>query len=373
MTNSIKYVPIIKTGDAEIRGLENLTDRVKTSITPLVELTRSRSTKTLPRGDVLRRIDRFTEAYGNRPFILDLTAIPELKNEQIDHLLTSRHGYENWTNFADHLSASLPSLIPTVQVVEDIDDADEIERRLRIQVDALARHFPLIAYRFSPLDLSYADDLRAMAEGTEGLMGRLICIVDCDFIGRQKAVAYAQSALAVVHHLATLGIREIVVAGTSFPQNPTDYGDDDNRGGHTLEEVCTFEQLRTQVSDRVAKRVHLIYGDYASINPHRNDQRGGSPWVPRIDIPTETELFYRRSRRNSDVEESYRATYTRVARSIVRVRDYHRLRNVLGPCWGLDQVDLAASGSPQGLHPSFWISVRMNIHITIRCMCLSRA
>ena len=39
------YVPVMKTGDAELRGLANLSSDVKDRIVPLIELTRSRSSK----------------------------------------------------------------------------------------------------------------------------------------------------------------------------------------------------------------------------------------------------------------------------------------------------------------------------------------
>jgi hypothetical protein len=47
MTNdlNLNYVPIIKTGDAEVKGFLNLLEKTKNSITPLFELTRYRKTR----------------------------------------------------------------------------------------------------------------------------------------------------------------------------------------------------------------------------------------------------------------------------------------------------------------------------------------
>jgi hypothetical protein len=36
--------------------------------------------------------------------------------------------------------------------------------------------------------------------------------------------------------------------------------------------------------------------------------------------------------------------------------------------WGDEQITSAASGHPNGFSPVFWIAVRLNIHITRKCM-----
>jgi len=370
MSSSITYVPIIKTGDAEMRGLECLSDRVKDRITPLVELTRSRSTKKLPRGDVYRRIERLIQAYGKRRIILDLTSIPELSNEQIQNLLRSDDGYKNWVGFVVTLKEDLPDIIPTIQIKEDIDDVNEMGNRLRGQARSLADWFDMLSYRISIMDDAYLDDLTVLKKGIPKFGERLICVIDCDFINQGRGTVYAASAIDVINKLVSLGVKNIVLSATSFPQNPTEYGDD-REGKYNLEEVTTFNQVRNGLDSASKKQLNLIYGDYASINPNRNDQRGGRAWVPRIDIPTERKLFYRRYRRNSQIQESYAKAYTKVAQRITREPDYRNIREKLHECWGIEQIELAAGGEPQGLAPSFWISVRMNIHITLQS--LSRA
>jgi hypothetical protein len=366
MRDRIKYVPIIKTGDAEMRGLEHLSEGVKSHITPLIELTRSRSTKKERRGNVFRRIERLTKAYGKRRIILDLTSIPELSNEQIQALLRSDNGYRNWVDFMVDLRKDLPDVIPIIQLKEDVDDVTEIENRLKGQVRKLADTFEILSYRLSIMDQAYQDDLRVIKKEIPELGNKMICVIDCDFIYRERGGVYATHAKDIVNNLVRLGVKNIVLSATSFPQNPTEYGDDE-QGEYNLEEITTFTHLQSELDYNIKKKVNLIYGDYACINPNRNDQRGGNPWIPRIDIPTDTQVFYRRSRRNRDVED-YERAYTRVAQSIVRNENYRRIRARIGPCWGIEQVELAAAGEPQGLAPSFWISVRMNIHITLQSL-----
>ena len=104
--------------------------------------------------------------------------------------------------------------------------------------------------------------------------------------------------------------------------------------------------------------IKIVYGDYGSINPIRNDNivmaRG---WIPRIDVPTQREIFYKRERRG---ENNYSNTYSRVARKIVRDS---RFPKNFSYNWGIEQINNCAKGASPGSNPSFWISVRMNIHI----------
>ncbi len=358
------YCPIIKTGDAEIRGLENLDEEVKNHITPLIELTRSRSTKKLPRGDIFRRIKRLKQAYGERRFILDLTSIPELTNMQIEDLLKSEGNYQNWIDFLIDLKEELPLLIPTILVTDDVDDLSEINGRLQREAKELNKSFDWITYRFEIQDEEYESDLDIIKTEID-LAHKLICVIDCNFISQQKASIYSNTIENTIKKLINLGVHNIIVAGTSFPQNPTEFGEE-KYGEYKLEEVLTFEKVHKDINRDFNKKINLIYGDYASVNPNRNDQRGGSPWIPRIDIPMSQNLFYFRYRRNKDIEETYDQAYKKVARQIVRDDRYKKIRKKLNSCWGVQQIEMAANNSPPGLSPSFWISVRMNIHITLQ-------
>ncbi len=153
--SDVVYVPIIKTGDAEIRGLENLSDDVKDDITPLFELTRSRKSKNVPRGDIYRRLNRLEEAYGNRQFIIDLTADPILANKQIEHLRDNRNGYRKWIAFLVSLKEDSPEIIPVIQISDEgVDSAKDFYDRIQKQVESLDKNFDNIVYRF-PLEYQH--------------------------------------------------------------------------------------------------------------------------------------------------------------------------------------------------------------------------
>ncbi len=54
-----KYVPIIKTGDAELRALSNIDDAVKNFVMPLFEITRGRKTRNAEEGVIAKRWNLF--------------------------------------------------------------------------------------------------------------------------------------------------------------------------------------------------------------------------------------------------------------------------------------------------------------------------
>lgn len=355
------YVPVIKTGDAEIRGLENLKDYVKDEITPLFELTRSRKSKNVPRGDIIRRLNRLEGAYSNRQFILDLTGEPNLTNKQIEDLQDNRNGYQNWIKFLVSLKERFPEIIPVIQISDEgVDSAEEFYDRIRKQVASLDKDFDNIVYRFP---LEYEDfkiDLSAICQEISG--DKIICIIDAGFITQEKSTIYSSKAIDVIKEIDHFSLGKISLAATSVHRNLPEFGGE-TEGEFRLEECLFFEKVNTAVQSE------LIYGDYATISPIRSLQAGGRGWIPRIDMPTEQTIFYHRSRKNQ-IETNYAAAYTRVAIRMVRDKRYKEVKDKIDDCWGIEQIELAAKGYPQGLSPSFWISVRMNIHITLRISLL---
>ncbi|MCK4947759.1 MAG: beta family protein [Candidatus Aureabacteria bacterium] len=355
--SDITYIPIIKTTDAELRALKNLSSDVKDKITPLVELTKSRRTKYLEGGDIYRRLRKLEEVFEDRCFILDLTTEPNLINEQIEGLQTTTKGYGKWVTLVTELQEDFPSIIPTIQISDkDVSNEKEYNERLKEQVEALDGKFESLVYRFPADYPDYKHDLDIINEAL--LISKLIVLMDFGFITQGKAEDNATKAKSLIKELENYSIEKLVLSATSYPKNPTEFGGEDD-GTFNLEEV----EFYTRVNDNIDKEI--VYSDYASIHPVRSDQAGGNGWIPRIDVPTENQIFYHRSRR-SNIERTYADAYKRVAQMIVGKKAYRRTKNNVRNCWGIKQIESASEGYPQGLSPSFWISIRMNIYITLR-------
>ncbi len=358
MKNEIAYVPVMKTGDAELRGLANISSDIKERITPLIELTRSRSSKKVPQGNISRRLKKLEEVFGNREFILDLTAIEDLRNDQIRDLQDTAEGYENWIEFLKEVKLDFEYVIPVIQVSDiGVDDEAELDKRIKEQSRELNKIFETVAYRFPIGYEEYTQDLDVICKGIS--KDKLICIIDAGFILRGKVDDYSEKAKQVVENLKQAGLANIVLTATSFPKNVMDYTIAEDQGEFDLEEWLLYKKVKDGID------TELCYGDYAIIHPIRSLQAGGNGWIPRIDVPIKKQLFFYRNRKGK-LEKSYKLAYTRVAKRIVKDNRYIKLVKKIGHCWGTEQIELAADGYPQGLSPSFWISVRMNINITLR-------
>lgn len=352
-----QYVPIVKSTSAELKGLRELSDNVKDSITPVFELTRSRKTKSHAEGDVNRQLQHVASAFPDRPLILDLTGHPKHRNHQIKALQASADGYGAWAVFLRTAKSSFPGLVPTIQINdEDVDTPDEFYGRLRRQVRTLSGEFETMVYRLPVGYDGIAEDLGEVKKETS--LDRIIAIVDAGFVPQNKAAVYAASAVDTVTSLTAEGVKTIVVAGSSFPSNPTQYGDDD-KGEFNLEEVLMYRKVQRKVKQR------LVYGDYATIHPEPSLQAGGRGWVPRMDLPCETLMLYRRSRKEK-TERTYAKAYIRVGHRIVRLPEFATVSSITDTCWGIEQIQLAADGHPPALSPSFWISSRVNTHMSVR-------
>lgn len=364
MKNMTRYVPVMKTGDAELRGLANLFSDIKVRITPLIELTRSRSSKRVPQGDISLRLKKFEEVFGNHNFMLDLTAIEDLRNDQIRKLQDTTKGYVNWIKFLKEVKRKLEHVIPVIQISDiGVEDEAEYEKRIEDQARELNKIFKTVAYRFPINYEEYTQDIDVICKGIS--KDKLICIIDTGFFLRGKLSVNSSRAIDVVGDLEKLGINNIVLTATSFPKNVMDYSSEEDRGEFDLEEWLLYKKVKDSID------TELFYGDYATIHPIRSHQAGGKGWRPRIDVPTRKTLFFYRDKKG-ELEKSYVAAYTRVAKKVIKDSRYIKLKKKLGDCWGIEQIELAAEGYPQGLSPSFWISVRMNINITLRDKLLNR-
>jgi len=126
----IKYLPILKTRDAELRGVCSLADDVKQDIVPLFELTKSRSN---PRakdgqidGPIQKRTEKIKQEYGTGIFGLDLTSTSTLRNQRILALLKNDNNFSEWVGYVNALKSDFPELIPTLMVSDKgIDTEDQ--------------------------------------------------------------------------------------------------------------------------------------------------------------------------------------------------------------------------------------------------------
>jgi len=347
-----KYSVIIKTGEAEIRAIENSSKAVLNQIFPLIEITRGRKTKDGYPFD--KRFSMLKELFAGQRVAIDLTSDPALSSPEIDELYDPTNGYENWVNFLvgikNENTYQFKEVVPTILL--NTNDPD-YSNNLLLQVQNLKKEFFTILYRNDITDDGCYDDFELLNSEFQEL--NLFVMVDCEYTAQATQNAYADKVISRIKNIKSV-LNEIeaqfIVSATSFPNNVSELGD---------VETDTFNLAAIQIYDTVSKQIpNIIYGDYASINPTRNDNitmaRG---WIPRIDVALENSIYYYKKRRPKGIS-AYSSTYTEVARLVVQDK---RFPNNMANNWGIRQIISCSNGAAPGSQPRFWISVRMNIHL----------
>lgn len=388
------YYLLFKTAQAEFRAWNNLKPSAKSSVFPIVELTRGRK---IPRADknffgegehlpeenwvnhtgiydFFRNVENSREAFIDcEKVIIDLTREDSLSCKEIEDLAISDDGYQKWIDFLNAEKVNYQSLIPTLLVnPSENENEEEYKQNLELQFSAISDEFSGVAYRASVLiDTDFIYDLMLLANRINDALERgkqFWVILDHEFIRPGMGLLHASTTSGLIETITELiPNAQIVILSTSFPKSIIDLGNPDS-DSFPMEEIFLFEEIKKNIGER--NSIH--YGDYGSINPMRNDIVGFSGWRPRIDFPSSVKkrTFYYREKRDvigEIVEDGnkkkiygpYGSHYVSVANKIVNDDAFEDMPD----SWGVAQIKLAKDGTPPGKSPSFWISVRMEIHI----------
>ncbi|MEZ3136975.1 hypothetical protein ACBG90_19935 [Stutzerimonas kunmingensis] len=348
-SNSLNYFPVLKTKDAELRAISNLDNYVSESILPVFELTKSRITKKNVIGDIAKRVQEIAKIQVKRPFILDVTTDNKQTNSQTAALLNPMAGYRNWQAF---LAAYADlNIIPMIHINFELD-ATLSETSNFVRASSL--NYKTLALRLPP-DLA-EEDYSEIFDAITPYLGhaKLDVLLDARCIrsfakknGIRPIVSQFIESSDCVHMLADGRdwLRNVVCIAGSFPLIVSKEGGDE-KGDFEIFEQSLWTALR-------GIRPHLKFGDYASINAEQVEIGGGT-FVPRIDFCTNDRFFYHRFRRHE-------GSYAKCAKKVISDSNYRSLNS-----WGDDEIFTAATATPTGISPSFWISARANRYMTNR-------
>lgn len=362
------YIPIFKTGEAEIRAIERLTPEMINSITPIIELTRGRQKTTTKVNDKIisypfdKRLAKVKSVFKGRTVFFDLTADEGLLSNEVYELYSYDNGYENWLNFLKRHRGNdgFKEIIPAI--LFNWGDPD-YESNFSQQIRGLADTFKSVMYRSSIQTKDCYDELPMILNHLP---------VDCS-LWLVMDVGYLQdSAVDLAYKRCCKRIQNLtekilkgrkvhfVVAATSYPERVFDYGGE-NPIQISHSEVMLYEKLHSDYPD-------VNYGDYAGTNPIRKDlivmARG---WIPRMDIPLAyvTKVYWKRRPKGTT---EYKGTYISLAQGVVEDKDFPlQLKGE----WGVDEIIRCSEGDVTSCAPAFWISVRIYNHILSQLARLS--
>lgn len=347
-----KYILIIKTGQAEIRAIENTSSITLNQLFPVIELTRGRKKTLENKREVFpftSRLDRLKKVLKGMHVAIDATSDGALSCPEVDELYEYGNGYEKWVNLVCELKEEgcFSSIAPTLLM--NFEDPD-FETNLKKEIELLSEHFETLIYRNSIADDYCYSDLPFILSHLPQNK-HLLIIIDCGYTPQAMENNVLQKLLKRIENLSG-GLMDyrcsLSFCATSFPNNISDIGGEDY-DEFRISEVSIHNRIRSIYPD-------VIYGDYGSLNPKRNDNitmaRG---WIPRIDVPLSEKIYYYRQRRAG---RAYDTTYKEVAKKAIRDIKYPSDIN----CWGCSQIYNCCTLPPSS-SPNYWISVRMNIHI----------
>lgn len=358
-----KYIPIIKTGEAEIKALENSSFiKENDNFFPLIELTRGRKkTEKFDDGSVsitypfIKRLERIKKLFVGKKIFFDLTAISDLLSTEIYNLYNSDNGYANWRNFLLGLNNEkvFKQIIPSIIFNWDDNDEDLI-RNVKLEVESLTKTFNSILYRCDLASKICYDELSIIKFALNAKTD-LWVLIDANYLQEgleDSAIAVFKKRIENIKNLLQGYKYHIVISSTSFPNNVTEYGEHD---------TSTIKLIEKDIYMKLNKIYpDIFYSDHATINPIRNDLiKMARGWVPRIDVPINDAVYYYKVRRPKGMS-AYKGSYIVAAgRAIADPRFPHYKSEV----WGLSMIRDCAYGIVPSSAPSFWISVRMNIHM----------
>lgn len=347
------YMPILAVRPAEMNALEELPEKDKDIILPIIPLQGWTSAHTLEKA-----VERIYKAIENRPWIADINTdycngkkdpftgeYPRPVYDEIEELTDPENNYKNWCDFIE----SLPEhVIPCLQTakIECLQD----------QLDTLEQLDRGIAVRINSKNFSMLNEILACLKTASG---NVLVIFDYEEVKDHLVIAAtAQSHINTV--ISELGNIPIVISGSSFPSGFSEQ-DRKDQDSNNIEERFLFETVKGLIPD-----AQLIYSDRGSARFEKQRGGGGLP-APRIDYPLKREWkFVRREfedPQNPNKDEA-KKLYTEAAKYLITKSGYwdKKLKT-----WGAYLIELTAKGDKFGIsNPTKATAARINIHLYIQ-------
>ena len=227
-----KYVLIVRTGEAEIRAVEHLEDEVFDEVLPLIELTRGRK-KTID--DIVTypfdlRLSKLKNKLKGRQIAMDVTSDENLASEETDSLYNFENGYEKWVQLLLNLKDEnvFSSIIPSL--VMNYDD-DNFEENFKKEIHSLLDAFGVVLYRCAIENEDCYDDLDLIQHEIGDK--KLFVLIDCGYMAQAMQHNVAEKCKARIRNIRSLLScnYDIIICGTSFPNNISEIGNDDTEIG----------------------------------------------------------------------------------------------------------------------------------------------
>lgn len=333
--NRVKYVPILAVKPAELRALEELPEKDKNILLPLIPL----------RGwvnayELQNTLDKVEKCYGQRPWIADIDREFLSKDDdkrpifkQIKDLLVHKNGYQSWCQFIEEHT----NLIPVVQLAEP--------SQLQGQVERLSTFDRGLVVRFTEPMLPSLEGILKVFSTMR--VRDLLVVLDFGACNAEILTRYARIEGYISSIFKIVPEASVAISASSFPFSFAHLGD-------TEGEQKIFErEIFNQVKGFFARKT-LIYSDRGSARA--KEIGGGGGTVPaRLDYPLQDKwIFFRRQ------NDDYEAGYQDAAEELVKKDFWNPDLGV----WGTRMIEITSAKKGGGIiSPMMATAVRINMHL----------
>ena len=324
------------------------------------QFTRGRRSKKDGIGMLQKRIDKLKEVNLHR-FFIDLTGDSSLSSIEIDIKHSNRDNYKEWCDYCLYLKQIFPLICPVIQIEED-DNYENYLNGLARQILFMQQNFDYIMFRVDYNNhINIISDLKELISAYQIDTSKILYMFDCSFI--RDDITNSDLIIEYCKVLASIGIHEAVISATSYPNSISEAlgivpSGKIQKEKLALKELNFYNNIKSNV-----RNINLIYSDYASVNPIRNDNViMAKGWIPRIDLPYHNDILVYRKKRDTS---SYAVRYKEIALELYYTKEFLEIKQRYN-CWGVEEIEKTAKGVVSGANITFWISVRVNIYLTIK-------
>lgn len=347
-----KYAPILSISPAEMTALEELPDKDKNIILPIIPLRGWVGSQKLENS-----IPRIEKAIEQRYWIADIDTsfltdnkekritgkYPREVFDEIEKLLSPENAYDNWFNYLNRDGCS--KAIPTIQLGNSV--------QLREQIQKLSSLNRGIVAKFSIEHINSALYLEVLQVISDLNIDDVFVVFDYGQVSREILTFSAAVASIVKRAHSVLPSAVFAVSCSSFPSSFS---------GSNLGENPIYERLFFNSVSNVCAGVNMIYSDRGSARADKIGGGGGIP-SPRIDYPLSNDWRFIREEfedSSSPEEGEKEELYTLVAKEIMNANYWNPSLRV----WGTQVIELTSKGEMLGINsPMRATAVRINIHM----------
>lgn len=338
LLDAIRYLPCLRSRQAELRGYQELRPATKGLIHPLISIGRYGRT-----GEIARVIDVILERVG--PCFIDLNSSAGQRCSDFDAACDPTDNYAAWRN----LAAGKEGVTPVALLTEGATERAFVRQALLIE----RGHGGVVIRSRRP-----AQDLPSLSAVLSAVddVNNVLIVLDLGFIRGAMEPKTMEARRAITALRLIDPATRIAVTGTSFPRSVSVYGD--RRGSLEIAERDLHVLLG---GNEVA-----IYGDHSAVYSEPFEP-SMARWVPRIDYCLDDAWKWERRRDDE-------GGFVECAKQIVALPDWDA--TFASEVWGAGKIkETAESGQiPAGFgSPANWIAARVNMHIERQTAAFSRS